>query len=265
MSENRLTTLYNQSGEAFRKSKVGKAVKFAITNDATKRLRDLAIDKIGLKEHEKRFLQHLTGGTVGNKPISKLPEKVTLGLSIAHARGDYPNLKKTIQSPHYGKIVAAAEKEAELTGDESSFKSIVHGDGAQIPNPNYDPNSKLLSTYSLSDQTAYTLGHVQMTPNKDGSFRMTDTYNVDSNVSMGDDKYVPLVGERSDLVEGTKHFELFGKKFKIPVASRMHDISQWLGVAKDMEFDVKISKKTIDEAKKLYPTKSQTDLFAENY
>ena len=265
MSENRLTTLYNQSGEAFRKSKVGKAVKFAITNDATKRLRDLAIDKIGLKEHEKRFLQHLTGGTVGNKPISKLPEKVTLGLSIAHARGDYPNLKKTIQSPHYGKMVAAAEKEAELTGDESSFKSIVHGDGAQIPNPNYDPNSKLLSTYSLSDQTAYTLGHVQMTPNKDGSFRMTDTYNVDSNVSMGDDKYVPLVGERSDLVEGTKHFELFGKKFKIPVASRMHDISQWLGVAKDMEFDVNIPKKTIDEAKKLYPTKSQTDLFAENY
>ena len=265
MSENRLTTLYNQSGEAFRKSKVGKAVKFAITNDATKRLRDLAIDKIGLKEHEKRFLQHLTGGTVGNNPISKLQEKVTLGLSIAHARGDYPNLKKTIQSPHYGKMVAAAEKEAELTGDESSFKSIVHGDGAQIPNPNYDPNSKLLSTYSLSDQTAYTLGHVQMTPNKDGSFRMTDTYNVDSNVSMGDDKYVPLVGERSDLVEGTKHFELFGKKFKIPVASRMHDISQWLGVAKDMEFDVKISKKTIEEAKKLYPTKSQTDLFAENY
>ena len=154
MSENRLTTLYNQSGEAFRKRKVGKAVKFAITNDATKRLRDLAIDKIGLKEHEKRFLQHLTGGTVGNKPISKLPEKVTLGLSIAHARGDYPNLKKTIQSPHYGKMVAAAEKEAELTGDDSSWKSLVHGDGAQIPNPNYNPDSKLLSTYSLGDQTA---------------------------------------------------------------------------------------------------------------
>jgi len=265
MSENRLTTLYNQSGEAFRKSKVGKAVKFAITNDATKRLRDLAIDKIGLKEHEKRFLQHLSGGTVSDKPISKLPEKVMMGLSIAHARGDYPELEKTIKSPNYSKMVDAAEKEAELTGDSSSWKSIVHGDGAQIPNPNYNPNSKLLSTYALGDQTAYTLGHVQMTPNKDGSFRMTDTYNVDSNVSMGDDKYVPLVGERSDLVEGTKHFELFGKKFKIPVASRMHDISQWLGVSKDMEFDVRIPKKTIEEAKKLYPTKSQTDLFAENY
>ena len=264
MSKNRLTTLYNQSGKAFRKSKVGKAVNFAITNDATKRLRDLAIDKIGLKEHEKRFLQYLTGGTVGDKSITKLPEKVIMGLSIAHARGDYPELKKTKKSPNYSKMLAAAEKEADL-GDDSSWNSIVHGDGAQIPNPNYNPNSKLLSTYSLGDQTAYTLGHVQMNPNKDGSFNMTDTYNVDSNVSMGDGEYVPLVGERSDLVEGTKHFELFGKKFKIPVASRMHDVSQWLGIAKDMEFDVNISKKTIEEAKKLYPTKTQSDLFAENY
>ena len=68
MSENRLTTLYNQSGKAFRNSKVGKLVKSAITSDTTKRIRDLAIDKAGLKEHEKRFLQYLSGGTVGNKP-----------------------------------------------------------------------------------------------------------------------------------------------------------------------------------------------------
>tara|TARA_R100000234_G_scaffold95085_1_gene63363 strand:+ start:162 stop:959 length:798 start_codon:yes stop_codon:yes gene_type:complete len=265
MSENRLTTLYNQSGKAFRNSKVGKLVKSAITSDTTKRIRDLAIDKAGLKEYEKRFLQHLTGGTVGNKPITELPDKVIMGLSIAHARGDYPDLKKTIKSPDYGKMVAAAEKEAELTGDESSFKSIVHGDGAQIPNPNYDPNSKLLSTYSLGKSTAYTLGHVQMNPNQDGSFRMTDTYDVDSNVSMGDNKYQPLVGERSDLVEGTKKVELFGREFEIPVASRMHDVSVWLGVNKEMTFDVTIPKKTIEEGKKLYPTKTQSDLFAENY
>lgn len=265
MSENRLTTLYNQSGKKFRDSKVGKLVNFAITNDATKRLRDLAIDKIGLKEHEKRFLQHLTGGTVGNKPITELPEKVVMGLSIAHARGDYPDLKKTIKSPDYGKMVAAAEKEAELTGDESSFKSIVHGDGAMIPNPDYDPNSKLLSTYRVGKSTAYTLGHVQMNPNEDGSFRMTDTYDVDSNVSMGDDKYQPLVGERSDLVEGTKKIELFGREFEIPVASRLHDISAWLGINKEMNFDVNIPKSTINEAKKLYPSKTQSDLYAENY
>jgi len=240
MSENRLTTLYNQSGKAFRNSKVGKLVQSAITSDTTKRIRDLAIDKIGLKEHEKRFLQYLTGGTVGNKPITELPEKLITELSISQARGDYPYRKKFINNP----------KNPEGLADLGP---------AKIPNPDYNPNSKLLSTYGApGDETAYTLGHVQMTPNKDGSFQMTDTYDVDSNQTFEGQyktKYTPLVGEMSDLREGTKHVTLFGKDFKIPVASRMHDVSTWLGVAQDMQFDVKIPKKSIEEAKKMYPNK----------
>ena len=240
MSENRLTTLYNQSGKAFRNSKVGKLVQSAITSDTTKRIRDLAIDKVGLKEHEKRFLQYLTGGTVGDKPITKLPEKLITGLSISHARGDYPYRKELINNP----------KNPEGLADLGP---------AKIPNPDYNPNSKLLSTYGApGNETTYTLGHVQMTTNKDGSFQMTDTYKVDSNEAFEGKykkEYTPLVGEMSDLREGTKHITLFGKDFKIPVASRMHDVSTWLGVAQDMQFDVKIPKKSIEEAKKMYPNK----------
>ena len=236
MSENRLTTLYNQSGKAFRNSKVGKLVKSAITSDTTKRIRDLAIDKVGLKEHEKRFLQYLTGGTVGNKPITELPEKLITGLSISHARGNYPLKKELINNPE-------------------NPEGLSDLGPAKIPNPDYNPNSTLLSTYGMGAETAHTLGHVQMTPNKDGSFQMTDTYDVDSNVSMGDKKYTPLVGERSDLVEGTKHISLFGKDFKIPVASRMHDVSTWLGVAQDMQFDVKIPKEKVEPWNKVYGKK----------
>jgi len=233
MSENRLTTLYNQSGKAFRDSKVGKLVKSAITSDTTKRIRDLAIDKVGLKEHEKRFLQYLTGGTVGNKPITELPEKLITGLSISHARGDYPEKREEVANPE-------------------NLEGLSDLGPATIPNPNYNPNSTLLSTYGMGPETANTLGHVQMTSNKDGSFQMTDTYDVDSNVSMGDEKYTPLVGERSDLVEGTQHISLFGKYFKIPVASRMHDVSTWLGVAQDMQFDVNIPKEKVEQWNKVY-------------
>ena len=238
MSENRLTTLYNQSGKAFRNSKVGKLVKSAITSDTTKRIRDLAIDKVGLKEHEKRFLQYLTGGTVGDKPITKLPEKLITGLSISHARGNYPERREEVANPE-------------------NLEGLSDLGPAKIPNPDYNPNSTLLSTYGMGPETAHTLGHVRMTPNKDGSFQMIDTYDVDSNVSMGDKRYTPLVGERSDLVEGTKHLELFGKKFQIPVVSRMHDVSTWLGVAQDMQFDVKIPKEKIDTWNKAYGKKSK--------
>tara|TARA_R100001443_G_scaffold49383_1_gene61721 strand:+ start:66 stop:788 length:723 start_codon:yes stop_codon:yes gene_type:complete len=233
MNKDRLAILYNESGKKFRDSRVGKLVKSAITSDTTKRLRDIAIDKIGAKEHEKRFIQHLSGGTVGNKPITELPEKLLTGLSISHARGSYPNKRELINNP-------------------DNPEGLSDLGPQKVPNPNYNPNSTLLSTYAMGAETAHTLGHVQMTSNKDGSFQMTDTYNVDSNVSMGDEKYTPLVGERSDLVEGTKHIELFGKKFQIPVASRMHDVSTWLGVSQDMQFDVKIPKSQIDEAKKMY-------------
>ena len=232
MNEDQITALFNQSGEKFRNSRVGKLVKSAITSDTTKRLRDLAIDKIGLQEHEKRFIQHLTGGTVGNQPITELPESALRGLSIAHARGDYPDRRELIADPN----------------------NLEFG---QIPNPNYNPDSTLLSTYGMSKETANTLGHVQMNENPDGSFRMTDTYDVDSNISMGDEKYVPLIGERSDLMEGTKKIKMLGREYEIPLASRAHDVSVWLGVNQDMKFDVNIPKEKVDTWNKVYGKKSK--------
>mgnify|MGYP003140561588 CR=1 FL=1 len=230
MNEDQITALYNQSGEKFRDSRVGKLVKSAITSDTTKRLRDLAIDKLGFQEHEKRFIQHLTGGTVGDQPITELPESSLRRISIAHARGNYPDRRELIADPN----------------------NLEFG---QIPNPNYNPESTLLSTYGMGKETANTLGHVQMNENPDGSFRMTDTYDVDSNISMGDKKYVPLIGERSDLVEGTKKIKLLGREYEIPLASRAHDVSVWLGVNQDMKFDVNIPKQNIDDAKSMYPNK----------
>ena len=112
MNKDRLTILYNESGKRFRNSRVGKLVKSVITSDTTKRLRDLVIDKVGLKEHEKRFIQHLSGGTVGNQPITELPEKVMSGVAMAHVRGDYRDRREFISSPKYFEMVQAAEKEA---------------------------------------------------------------------------------------------------------------------------------------------------------
>lgn len=250
MNKDRLTILYDTSGEKFRNSRVGKLVKSVITSDTTKRLRDLAIDKVGLKEHEKRFIQHLTGGTVGNQTITEVPDSVISGVAMAHSRGGYRDRREFIPSPKYQDMVKAAEKEAEISGDESSYNAIVHGDGANIPNPSYNPDSKLLSTYGSNDETRMSLGHVTMNPNKDGSFQMTDTYDVD-----GFGKHTPLRGTKSDLIEGNKEIELFGKKYDLPLASRAHDISTWLGIDQDMHYNVNIPKKNIDTWNNAYGKK----------
>jgi len=256
MNKDRLTILYNESGKRFRNSRVGKLVKSVITSDTTKRLRDLAIDKIGLKEHEKRFIQHLSGGTVGNQPITELPEKVMSGVAMAHVRGDYRDRREFISSPKYFEMVQAAEKEAKISGDESSYNAIVHGDAAMIPNPKYNPDSKQLSTYGSNDQTRMSLGHVTMNPNKDGSFQMTDIYDVDSNASMGEtERYTPLLSQKGDLIEGTKTIKLFNKEYNIPLASRAHDISTWLGIDQDMHYNVNIPKKNIDTWNNAYGKK----------
>ena len=80
-----ITDLYERSGEAFRGSGIGKVVKNMITSDFTKKQRDKVLDKFGAPEHYKRFAQYLTGGTVGNKDITNLPENVKKDVVRSHS------------------------------------------------------------------------------------------------------------------------------------------------------------------------------------
>jgi len=223
-----VTNIYNKSGEMFRDSFLGKLSKKAITSDFTKTKRDQILDKFGAPEHYKKFAQYLTGGTVGNKDITELPENVKKDVFRSHEKGIYPDRTETIISPKFNEMKEAAKKEAQLTGDDSSYKKLMYetDDYASIPNPYYDPKSSLLSTYATSPRTAHSLGHVQFKPKEDGGFVMTDIYDVDSNVSMGAKPYKPLRGTRTDLQEGGQ------------LASRLYDLSKFFGVNQPMKYNV---------------------------
>ena len=223
-----ITNLYEKGGEAFRDSGVGKFVKKAVTSDFTKTKRDQILDKFGAPEHYKRFAQYLTGGTVGDKDITELPKDVTKDVFKSHDKGIYPHRRETIISPKFNEMKEAAKKEAQLTGDDSSYKKLMYetDDYASIPNPSYNPESSLLSTYVSSPRTAHSLGHVQFKPKEDGGFTLTDIYDVDSNVSMGAKPYKPLRGTRTDLQEGGQ------------LASRLYDLSKFFGVNQPMKYNV---------------------------
>ena len=254
-----VTDIYNKSGEMFRDSFLGKLSKKAITSDFTKRQRDKVLDKFGAPEHYKKFAQYLTGGTVGNKDVTTLPENIRKDVLRSHLMGSdkdplvqagldkldimqgYPQKEKTILSPKYSQMVEAAKKEAELTGDDSSYAALEFGDAGMIPNPNYNPDSTLLSTYATSKPTKYTLGHVQFKPEEDGGFRMTDTYKVDPNESFGHDTYKPLRGYQSDLREGGR------------LAARLYDISKFFGVNQPIKYDVKFGADEVST----YPSRSK--------
>ena len=196
---NIMSSVYDKSGEMFRDSLLGKLTKGAITSDFTKTQRDKVLDKFGAPEHYKRFAQYLTGGTVGNKDITSLPVDVQKDILTAHSKGEYP------------------EKD----------KLIIGGKFKGKPNPNYKPDSNLLSTYTQPSRTAYSLGHVQFKPNQGGGYTMTDTYKVDSNKSMGARPYIPLVNRKADLGEGGI------------LASRLYDLSKFLGINNPMKYNVK--------------------------
>ena len=196
---NIMSSVYDKSGEMFRDSLLGKLTKGAITSDFTKTQRDKVLDKFGAPEHYKRFAQYLTGGTVGNKDITSLPVDVRKDILTAHSEGKYP------------------QKEEFIIGGKFKGK----------PNPNYNPDSNLLSTYMQPTRTAYSLGHVQFKPNQGGGYTMTDTYKVDSNKSMGARPYIPLVTKKSDLGEGGI------------LASRLYDLSKFLGINNPMKYNVK--------------------------
>ena len=233
-----ITNLYEKGGEAFRDSGVGKFVKKAVTSDFTKTKRDQILDKFGAPEHYKQFAQYLTGGTVGNKDIATLPENVKEDVVFEHFRGtdkdtsksgfqSYPNRRETILSPKFNEMKEAAKKEAQLTGDDSSYQALMFEDAGDIPNPSYNPKDTLLSTYAAPQRTSYTLGHAQFKPRDDGGYTLTDTYKVDSNESMGAEPYKPLRNIKSDLQEGGQ------------LASRLYDLSKFLGTNQPMKYNVK--------------------------
>ena len=161
----------------------------------------------GAPEHYKQFAKYLTGGTIGNKDITELPANIRKDVIAAHLQ------KPTDKFP--------------FSGYPEKDEFILAGKTKGEPNPSYNPNSTLLQTYDTSSETAYSLGNVQFKPNKDGGYTLTDTYDVDSNVSMGADPYKPLRGTASDLQEGGQ------------LASRLYDLSKFLGITGDMRYNVK--------------------------
>ena len=199
-ARNVISPIYDVGGKMFRDSLLGKLTKGAITSDFTKTQRDKVLDKFGAPEHYKRFAQYLTGGTVGNKDITSLPVDVQKDILTAHSQGEYP------------------QKEEFIIGGKFKGK----------PNPNYNPDSNLLSTYTQPTRTAFSLGHVQFKPNQGGGYTMTDTYKVDSNEAMGAKPYIPLVTRKSDLGEGGI------------LASRLYDLSKFLGINNPMKYNVKL-------------------------
>ena len=198
-ARNVISPIYDVGGKMFRDSLLGKLTKGAITSDFTKTQRDKVLDKFGAPEHYKRFAQYLTGGTVGNKDITSLPVDVQKDILTAHSQGEYP------------------QKEEFIIGGKFKGK----------PNPNYNPDSNLLSTYMQPTRTAFSLGHVQFKPNQGGGYTMTDTYKVDSNESMGAKPYIPLLTKKADLGEGGI------------LASRLYDLSKFLGINNPMKYNVK--------------------------
>tara|TARA_R100000329_G_scaffold114653_1_gene94175 strand:+ start:241 stop:921 length:681 start_codon:yes stop_codon:yes gene_type:complete len=199
-ARNVISPIYDVGGKMFRDSLLGKLTKGAITSDFTKTQRDKVLDKFGAPEHYKRFAQYLTGGTVGNQDITSLPVDVQKDILTAHSKGMYP------------------DKEEFITAGKFKGK----------PNPSYNPDSNLLSTYMEPKRTAYSLGHVQFKPNQGGGYTMTDTYKVDSNEAMGAKPYIPLVTRKSDLGEGGI------------IASRLYDLSKFLGINNPMKYNVKL-------------------------
>ena len=196
-----LTIAYDTAGALFRNTPQGKLLKFIITNNLTKSARDKLLKN--QPEHVKRYIQYLTGGTVGNKPITELPDKVRKEVIEAHLANQYPEKQNQflLKDSYYGK-----------KGD---------------PNPMYNPKSNLLKLYNKSPETHMSLGHVQFTPDGQGGYTLTDTYDVDET------RHKPLRGFTIDLAEGGAP------------AAYAYDISKFLGINKNLEYNVKFNRKDL--------------------
>jgi len=203
-----LTIAYDTSGAMFRRSPYGQALKFAVTNNLTKAARDKLLNRF--PEHYKRFAQYLTGGTVGNKEITELPDHIKKEIVKAHHENRYPERNK---SPVLEKDSFYGKK-----GD---------------PNPEYKPKSNLLNLYKASDETSHSLGHVQFKPDEKGGYTMTDTWDVDEWKFKRANSGLPLRGYQTDLIEGGR------------LAARAYDLSKWLGINRNMKYNVKFSRKDL--------------------
>ena len=202
-----ITTLYEGSGEMFRRSIPGKLVKGVVTSDVVKKGRNKLLDMSGAPEHYKQFAKYLTGGTVGNKDITELPANIRKDVIAAHFQ------VPTDKYPFSG------------YPDKQEFQ--VAGKNKGKLNPDYNPESTLLQLYDQGDETAYTLGHVQFKPNKEGGYTLTDIYDVDSPKALGTEKYKPFRTIHPDLLEGGRP------------ASIAYDLSKFLGITGDMRYNVK--------------------------
>ena len=241
-------------GVMFRQSLAGKATKFLITNPASMQARDFILDKTLSpdQEHLKRYAQYLTGGVKDNV-ITDLPAGVRSDVKASHLKEDYPERRETIWKD--SSEVSAEEKKiqdqlksGEITFEESQkqWNSLIFGKDASKANPGYNPESNLLSTYGTqsgyqmvnaegkaefhkgSNRTLGSIGHAQFTPNADGSYTLTDKYDVDH-----DPKYKSGRGTHADLQEGGQ------------VASRMYVVAKFLGINKEFDYKVNFSKEEL--------------------
>jgi|8_EtaG_2_1085327.scaffolds.fasta_scaffold63277_3 hypothetical protein len=218
-----LTIGYNVSGKAFRSSALGKFTKFAVTNPASKAIRDAALSKT--PEHYKRFAQYLTGGTRGD--VTKLPKEVIQDIAIAKFQGQHdtasgmlttynsvkPEYQKDVDDAmaNYGNSEKAKQFWKDFTSEEGQKKYWT----------------------SANVRTYGSIGNAHLKDNKDGTSTLRDIYDVDH-----DKDYKPLRGVHSDLIEGGK----FG--------SRVYDAAKWLGIASDFKYNVKIKNKDLKINKK---------------
>lgn len=212
-----LSIIYGTTGNMWRNSVLGHAVKTSITNPVTKGVRDVALSKA--PEHYKRFAQYLTGGTRGD--VTKLSPEIIEDIAKAKARGQhvgttihtYAGIKGKPGSKEYSENVKAylADKKAGATDKELS----KYYEGA-------------------SPRTSGSIGSAQLTPNQDDTHTLTDIYDVDP-----DPDYKPLRGYHYDLQEGGK------------LASRLYDTAKWLGTTGDFNYNVKINNEAL-KIKKRY-------------
>jgi len=223
-----LTIGYNVSGKAFRSSALGKFTKFAVTNPATKAVRDLALSKT--PEHYKRFAQYLTGGTRGD--ITKLPKEIIQDIAIAKFQGQHDAKTGIINTydDHFllkhKEKADALRKKGDQTGDWTELDTLLSD------KKNYSKGR--VETYG-------SIGHGHLKDNKDGTHTLKDIYDVDH-----EKDYKPLRGTHFDLQEGTIRRK--GKEY--PIASRLYDASKWLGITGDMKYNVKIKNKDLKINKK---------------
>ncbi len=208
-------------------------------------IRDTALNTLRVPEHYKRFAQYLTGGVEGDV-INELPRNILLDVVGEHVRGAYPDRDKRIPVEDYQQQVDAAKD----SGNEQLWYSLVHGQAGMRDNPNYDPESTLLSTYGSdytgSKRTLGSLGHLNFVPEKNDEgkligYRIKDTWDVDPDPSYKAWKSP----HHKDLIEGGV------------VAARAHDIATKLGTAKKFKYDVFIPIDQYNELENEIKSKSQ--------